>query len=172
VISTDMVGRIVTINDAALELLGSPIGEANTKNNKLLWEQNLIGRLVWEVVPIENLQMRLEDSLKTGAKHYVPEQSLIVGLYQVMSEELGVKSETQYSGLTNQHSILAVRDRTNPDIFIPWNLPLTPQSEFLTSNEVQTLERNINLTVNPLTNPEGSVRGGLVVLEDITQEKR
>ncbi|MEH1907974.1 MAG: GAF domain-containing protein [Nostoc sp.] len=172
VISTDMVGRIVTINDAALELLGSPIGEANTKNNKLLWEQNLIGRLVWEVVPIENLQMRLEDSLKTGAKHYVPEQSLMVGLYQVMSEELGVKSETQYSGLTNQHSILAVRDRTNPDIFIPWNLPLTPQSEFLTSNQVQQLERSINLTVNPLTNPEGGVRGGLVVLEDISQEKR
>ncbi|MEH2419772.1 MAG: GAF domain-containing protein [Nostoc sp.] len=180
VISTDMAGRIVTINDAALELLGCPIGEANTKNNKLLWEQNLIGCLVWEVVPIENLQMRLEDSLKTGAKHYVPEQSLMVGLYQVMSEELGVKSETQYglnhsyplTGLRNQHSILAVRDRTNPDVFIPWNQPLTPQSEFLTSDQVQTLERSINLTVNPLTNPEGGVRGGLVVLEDISQEKR
>ncbi|MEH2250526.1 GAF domain-containing protein [Nostoc sp.] len=195
VISTDMAGRIVTINDAALELLGCPIGEANTKNNKLLWEQNLIGCLVWEVVPIENLQMRLEDSLKTGAKHYVPEQSLMVGLYQGMSEErcpepavgeasrregLGVKSETQYglnhsyplTALRNQHSILAVRDRTNPDVFIPWNQPLTPQSEFLTSDQVQTLERSINLTVNPLTNPEGGVRGGLVVLEDISQEKR
>ncbi|MBG1268551.1 GAF domain-containing protein [Nostoc sp. WHI] len=172
VISTDMAGRIVTINDAALELLGCPRTDANSKNNKLLWEQNLIGRLVWEVVPIENLQMRLEDSLKTGAKHYVPEQSLIVGLYQVMSEELEVKSETQYSRLRTQHSILAVRDRTNPDVFIAWNLPLTPQSEFLTSDQVQKLERSINLTVNPLTNPEGSVRGGLVVLEDITQEKR
>lgn len=172
VISTDMAGRIVTINDAALELLGCPIGDANTKNNKLLWEQNLIGCLVWEVVPIENLQMRLEDSLKTGAKHYVPEQSLMVGLYQVMSEEFGVKSETQYSGFRNQHSILAVRDRTNPDVFIPWNQPLTPQSEFLTSDQVLTLERSINLTVNPLTNPEGGVRGGLVVLEDISQEKR
>ena len=172
VISTDMAGQIVTINDAALELLGCPIGDANSKNNKLLWEQNLIGRLVWEVVPIENFQMRLEDSLKTGAKHYVPEQSLMLGLYQVLSEELEIKSETQYSGARTQHSILAVRDRTNPNIFIPWNQPLTPQSEFLTSNEVQTLERNINLTVNPLTNPEGGVRGGLVVLEDITQEKR
>lgn len=168
VISTDMAGQIVTINDAALELLGCPIGDANSKNNKLLWEQNLIGRLVWEVVSIENLQMQLEDSLKTGAKHYVPEQSLMLGLYQVLSEELEVKSETQYSGARTQHSILAVRDRTNPDIFIPWNQPLTPQSEFLTSNEVQTLERNINLTVNPLINPEGCVRGGLVVLEDIT----
>ncbi|MEH2052088.1 GAF domain-containing protein [Nostoc sp.] len=168
VISTDMAGQIVTINDAALELLGCPIGDANSKNNKLLWEQNLIGRLVWEVVPIENLQMRLEDSLKTGAKHYVPEQSLMVGLYQVMSEELGVKSET----LRTQHSILAVRDRTNPNIFIPWNQPLIPQSEFLTTDEVQILERSTNLTVNPLTNPEGGVRGGLVVLEDISQEKR
>ncbi|MDZ8089559.1 MAG: GAF domain-containing protein [Nostoc sp. DedQUE12b] len=180
VISTDMAGQIVTINDAALELLGCPIGDANSKNNKLLWEQNLIGRLVWEVVPIENLQMRLEDSLKTGAKHYVPEQSLILGIYQVLStvSDSGAFSpcrlltETQHSALSTQHSILALRDRTNPDIFIPWNQPLTPQSEFLTSNEVQTLERNINLTVNPLTNPEGGVRGGLVVLEDITQEKR
>ncbi len=173
VISTDMAGQIVTINDAALELLGCPIGDANSKNNKLLWEQNLIGRLVWEVVPIENLQMRLEDSLKTGAKHYVPEQSLMLGLYQVLSENQdGLNAPLPLTGLRNQHSILAVRDRTNPDIFIPWNQPLTPQSEFLTSNEVQTLERNINLTVNPLTNPEGGVRGGLVVLEDITQEKR
>ena len=172
VISTDMAGRIVTINDAALELLGCPIKDANSKNNKLLWEQNLIGRLVWEVVPIENLQMRLEDSLKTGAKHYVPEQSLIVGIFQVKSEDLEVKSETQESKFRTQDSILAVRDRTKPDIFIPWNLPLTSQSEFLTADEVQKLERSTNLTVNPLTNPEGGVRGGLVVLEDISQEKR
>ncbi|MEH2083030.1 MAG: GAF domain-containing protein [Nostoc sp.] len=173
VISTDMAGQIVTINDAALELLGCPIGDANSKNNKLLWEQNLIARLVWEVVPIENLQMRLEDSLKTGARHYVPEQSLILGLYQVLSENQdGLNASLPLTGLRNQHSILAVRDRTNPDTFIPWNQSLTPQSEFLTSDEVQTLERNINLTVNPLTNPEGGVRGGLVVLEDITQEKR
>ncbi|MCC5658918.1 GAF domain-containing protein [Nostoc sp. XA010] len=172
VISTDMAGRIVTINDAALELLGCPIKNANSKNNKLLWEQNLIGRLVWEVVPIENLQMRLEDSLKTGAKHYVPEQSLIVGIFQVKSEELEVKSETQESKSSSLDSILAVRDRTNPDVFIPWNLPLTSQSEFLTADEVQKLERSTNLTVNPLTNPEGGVRGGLVVLEDISQEKR
>jgi adenylate cyclase len=158
VISTDMAGQIVTINDAALELLGCPVKNTNTKTNKLLWEQNLIGRLVWEVVPIENLQMRLEDSLKTGAKHYVPEQSLIVGISQVNNP--------------TQHSILAVRDRTNPNVFIPWNLPLTPQSEFFSADEVQTLERSTNLTVNPLTNPEGGVRGGLVVLEDISQEKR
>ncbi|MCC5613919.1 GAF domain-containing protein [Nostoc sp. CHAB 5836] len=180
VISTDMAGRIVTINDAALELLGCPITDANSKNNKLLWEPNLIGRLVWEVVPIENLQMRLEDSLKTGAKHYVPEQSLMVGVCQVMSEELEIQSEIQQRQspqreeniYTPGSSILAVRDRTNPDVFIPWNLPLTPQSEFFTVDQVRNLERSINLTVNPLTNPEGDVRGGLVVLEDISQEKR
>ncbi len=184
VISTDMEGRIVTINDAALELLGCPLGEVNAKNNKLLWSENLIERLVWEVVPIENLQMRLEDSLNTGARHYVPEQTLTVGLHQVKKsqpraevtkverigvEELGVNSE-EIS--TNGIYILAVRDRTNPDIFIPWNQPLTPQSELLTSSAVQRIERSTNLTVNPLTNPEGGVRGGLVVLEDISQEKR
>jgi adenylate cyclase len=166
VISTDMVGQIVTINDAALELLGCPLGETQTKSNKHLWEQNLIGRLVWEVVPIENLQMRLEDSLKAGARHYVPEQSLTVGLYQVASAENPDATATTYN------SILAVRDRTNPKVFIPWNQPLTPQSEFFSASEVQQLDRSINLTVNPLTNPEGGVRGGLVVLEDISQEKR
>ncbi|MCV3215955.1 GAF domain-containing protein [Plectonema radiosum NIES-515] len=239
VISTDMQGRIVTINDAALELLGCPLGEVNTKNNKVLWEQKLINRLVWEVVPIDNLQMRLEDSLKTGAKHYVPEQSLIVGLYKVQSEELGrevpeerlykseelgrgrdvpverlykseelgrevpeerlykseelgrevpeerlykseelgreVPEERLYESKeinTDDIYILAVGDRTNPDIFIPWNQLLTPQSELLNSAGVKKIERSTNLTVNPLTNPEGGVRGGLVVLEDISQEKR
>ncbi|MEJ6480632.1 GAF domain-containing protein [Nostoc punctiforme UO1] len=166
VISTDMAGRIVTINDAALELLGCPVKDTNTKSHKLLWEQNLIGRLVWEVVPIENLQMRLEDSLKTGAKHYVPEQTLMVGISEV-------KNAVNGSGtFSTQYSILAMCDRTNPNVFIPWNLPLTPESEFFSPDEVQTLERSTNLTVNPLTNPEGGVRGGLVVLEDISQEKR
>ncbi|WP_445634988.1 Adenylate cyclase [Nostoc sp. DSM 114161] len=180
VISTDMAGKIVTINDAALELLGCPIGDTTTKTNKLLWEQNLIGRRVWEVVPIENLQMRLEDSLKTGAKHYVPEQSLIVGLYQLTSavsdsaalSQCPVLSFIQDSASKTQYLSLAVRDRHNPDVFIPWNEPLTPKSQFLTCDRVQILERSINLTVNPLTNPEGGVRGGLVVLEDISHEKR
>jgi len=172
VISTDMIGRIVTINDAALELLGCPVGDANNKSNKLLWEQNLIGRFVWEVVPIENLQMRLEDSLTVGARHYVPEQSLILGLYQALSLDGRVSSDTQDSAVSSQQLILAVRDRTNPDVFIPWNLPLTPQCQLIPANQVEKLERSINLTVNPLTNPEGGVRGGLVVLEDISQEKR
>jgi adenylate cyclase len=183
VISTDMAGRIVTINDAALELLGCPIGDTHHKSNKHLWEQNLLGRLVWEVVPIENLQMRLEDSLKTGAKHYVPEQSLTVGLYQIQSSEdraqaeidggrSGSKTTTAGESYAPGSIILVVCDRQNPDVFIPWNLPLTPQSKFLSASDVQKVERSTNLTVNPLTNPEGGVRGGLVVLEDISQEKR
>lgn len=165
VISTDMAGRIVTINDAALALLGCPLGETNYKSNKLVWEHNLTGRLVWEVVPVENLQMRLEDSLTTGARHYVPEQSLTVGIYQLQNSEGLLACETQYF-------ILTLRDRHNANHFIPWNLPLTPQANVLTSEQVKILERSINLTVNPLTNPEGGVRGGLVVLEDISQEKR
>ncbi|WP_413174144.1 GAF domain-containing protein [Anabaena azotica] len=166
VISTDMQGQIVTINDAALELLGCPLKLANGKTNKLLWKQNLLGRPVWDVVPVENLQLRLEDSLKYAARHYVPEQSLQVGLYEFDSHV------TQDSQLKTQKLILAVRDRNNHNIFIPWNQPLTPQSQLLNADVVKILERSINLTVNPLTNPEGGVRGGLVVLEDISREKR
>ncbi|MBP5975343.1 GAF domain-containing protein [Brasilonema sp. CT11] len=160
VISTDMQGKIVTINDAALQLLGCPLKEAKAKNNKYLWEQNLIGRLVWEIVPIDNLQLRLQDSLKTGARHYVPEQSLTVGRYYVKSVP------------DAPVCILAVRDRTNPDIFIPWNQPPTARLALLDADNVEKIESSINLTVNPLTNPEGGVKGGLVVLEDISQEKR
>lgn len=160
VISTDMEGCIVTINDAALELLGCPLIDGNGKHNKLAWEQNLIGRFVWEVVPIDNLQMRLQDSLKTGARHYVPEQSLTVGLYLDTTDK------------DTKNYILAIRDHTQTDLFIPWNQPLTPQSKLLSADSVNQIERSINLTVNPLTNPEGGVRGGLVVLEDISREKR
>lgn len=162
VISTDMEGRIVTINDAALELLGCPLaGDASTRDNKILWEKNLVGRLLWEIVPIENLQFRLEDSLKNGARHYVPEQSLTVGLYYLPGES---EESEEY--------ILALPSSTNPEVFIPWNQPLTPQSQFVHCSQVEPIERSINLTVNPLTNPEGGVRGGLAVLEDISQEKR
>ncbi|BAY83469.1 adenylate/guanylate cyclase with GAF and PAS/PAC sensors [Calothrix parasitica NIES-267] len=162
VISTDMEGRIVTINDAALELLGCPLtGDASSRDNKVLWEQNLVGRLLWEVVPIENLQFRLEDSLKNGARHYVPEQGLMLGLYYLPGES---EESEEY--------ILALPNSSNPEVFIPWNLPLTPQSQFVHSSQVEPIERSINLTVNPLTNPEGGVRGGLAVLEDISQEKR
>lgn len=173
VISTDMQGRIVTINEAALELLGCPIKEAVGKCNKHLWEQKLVGRFVWEVVPIENLEFRLKDSLKCGAKHYVPEQSLIVG---VSAQESGACDRSNDS--CEEFYILAVPDKTNPQIYIPWNDPPTDTgglhhaSSILHNSEVQEIERSINLTVNPLTNPEGGAQGGLVVLEDISHEKR
>ncbi len=179
VISTDMQGRIVTINDAALELLGCQLNEANTKNNhnnKKSWERNLIGRLVWEIVPIENLQFRLEDSLKTGAKHFVPEQNL-TGLYSLKMLCEATNFDIQdiaNNDIATEICILAVRDRNNPDLFVPWNQLLSPRLELIDKQKIkiQQVERSINLTVNPLTNPEGGVRGGLVVLEDISQQKR
>ncbi|CDN11935.1 Adenylate cyclase [Richelia intracellularis] len=131
VISTDMKGRVVTINDAALELLGCPLGDVDGKNNKSLWSDNLIERLIWEIVPIENLQMRLEDSLQTGAKHYVPEQTLTLGTHTKKNEDGSI-------------CILAVSDRSTPNIFIPWNQFLTPQSELLDSTKVQKISRSIN----------------------------
>ncbi|NJO76421.1 MAG: GAF domain-containing protein, partial [Leptolyngbyaceae cyanobacterium RM1_406_9] len=51
VISTDMQGRIVTINDAALELLGCPRQkEGGDRHQENFWTEQLVGRPVWEVV--------------------------------------------------------------------------------------------------------------------------
>ena len=181
VISTDMQGRIVTINDAALELLGYPRQQLNNKSNRQLWEYKLTGRYVWEVVPIENLQFRLQDSLTTGAKHYVPEQSLTLGLLMVNSQGSVAKEEsTTDNGQRTSHNgqddlyILVIRDRNNPEVYLPWNDTAWNSNSptYLPHEQVQEIERSINLTVNPLTNPEGTVRGGLVVLEDISREKR
>ena len=94
VISTDMAGRIVTINEAALKLLGCPVGEfdgllpginENTEQRVngvvgRLWQEALIGARLWDVLPLENLKFRLEDSLNNGARHYVPEQALVVSV--------------------------------------------------------------------------------------------
>ncbi|MFB2938447.1 GAF domain-containing protein [Aerosakkonemataceae cyanobacterium BLCC-F154] len=189
VISTDMIGRIVTINDAALELLGCP-QQTSDKIHKSNWEHKLMGRLVWEVVPIENLQMRLEDSLKNGANHYVPEQSLTVGLwiqeiYAPETSQIKLEEITQQNGheIVGCQCILAIPDRTNPDYYIPWNeSPQTSENLLLNTEEeipekipkeqIKNIERSVNLSVKPLTNPDGEVRGGLVVLEDISQQKR
>jgi adenylate cyclase len=190
VISTDMIGRIVTINDAALELLGCPAKQATDKIHKLDWEQKLMGRLVWEVVPIENLQMRLEDSLKAGANHYVPEQSLTVGLLIEENESLK-KNQINLTEISNQDNqqieackcILVIPDRKNSDYFIPWNESQTIEDNEsqnsaeqihyrIHKDQVKQIERSVNLSVKPLTNPDGDVRGGLVVLEDISQQKR
>lgn len=174
VISTDMQGKIVTINEAALEMLGCPINQAvKGKTSRQLWEEKLVGRYVWEVVPIENLKFRLEDSLNHGTRQYVPEQNLRLGTLIKKEEE-----EEVY--------ILAVPDHKNPNLYFPWgektvtNIPENVVqnnhkniSKSLDLSEInKVFERSLNLTVNPLTNPEGGVRGGLVVLEDISQEKR
>ena len=165
VISTDMDGRIVTINDAALELLGCPELEEGDRTLRTTWEQQLINRYVWDVIPIEKLQFRLEDSLQEGAKHYVPEQTLKVAVPYI--------SEVVFSGEkghSHPDAILLVPDPENPHHFWPWGH--RHDTDPFTRERVQMLERSINLTVNPLSNPEGGVRGGLLVLEDISQEKR
>jgi adenylate cyclase len=194
VISTDMQGRIVTINDAALALLGCPHSNKDSKNRQL-WEYKLTGRYVWDVVPIADLKERLQQSLTTGTKHYVPEQNLTVGLYKSpgrtsvnghvttghraavnREKRMGHREEifTPYTLDEGELYILAIQKSDDPDVFIPWNE--TPweanPSTYFSKQQVHEIERSINLTVNPLTNPEGTVRGGLVVLEDMTREKR
>ncbi len=203
VISTDLQGKIVTINDAALQLLGCSLSRDDTVQQQL-WSQNLVGQLVWEVIPIENLRMRLEDSLKTGARHYVPEQSLTVAIWEGSEAELLAQPAHSHneeerlpnSGLEAQHPsskdlirMLLIRDRHHPSRYLSWyKRDLEDAAELLTLPDpaaaapapapaphlaqIRGIERSINLTVNPLTNPEGTVRGGLVVLEDISQEKR
>lgn len=155
VVSTDMQGRIVTLNEAALELLGCYWNSEENRHTIQLWESKLIGRKVWEIVPIENLKMRIEDSLKNGTKQYIPEQDLKVGIYPLHGDRRCFN--------------LAIKDASDPDWFIPWN---DPNAVKIPAKDVGKVERSINLTVNPLTNPSGEVRGGLVVLEDISQEKR
>ncbi|MEB3210618.1 MAG: GAF domain-containing protein [Leptolyngbyaceae bacterium] len=180
VISTDMDGLIVTINDSALELLGCPFPEDGSRQQSILWRQRLIGRCVWEVIPIENLQMRLEDSLKTGARHYVPEQALSVGLvvipptvdHDCVNPAVHPCADGRVCSLDSAQHVLAVGDRQHPDHYLLWNLPSIDNSTQVSANQVNKLERSVNLTVNPLNNPDGGVRGGLVVLEDISQEKR
>ncbi len=162
VISTDLDGKIVTINDAAIELLGCPESEFHNPKVRSFWECKLVGRYVWEVVPVDHLQFRVQDSLNMGAKHYVPEQTLKVGIY------------TNPKVSQDSASILAIPQGENPEVYLPWNeKPVENQTgATLTADQVRILERNVNLTVNPLTNPEGEARGGLVVLEDISSEKR
>jgi adenylate cyclase len=191
VISTDMKGNIVTINEAALELLGCPTApkknsdnpseiETETENptqQQQLWESQLIGRLIWDVIPIDSLQFRLEDSLKNSTRQYVPEQNITLATYS--------KTATDGNGTGKAVSCLALRDRSHPEIYIEWGkFPLSGDcgdspkeaehllSVVLAEENLTKIERSINLTVTPLTNPQGDVRGGLVVLEDISREKR
>jgi len=157
VISTDLEGRIVTINDAAVALLGCPNEGDHLRERRDQWQARLLNRPVWEVMPIESMRFRVEDSLGHGARHYVPEQTLRVTL-QVGDDQAG-------EGPLH----LALPDPAQADHYRTWGDPNAP---LLTADQVKSLERSVNLTVNPLTNPEGKVLGGLLVLEDISQEKR
>lgn len=191
VISTDMDGRVVTINDSALELMGCPIQDDTMRHHAMIWRQHMIGRPVWDIVPLENLKMRLEDSLKTGARHYVPEQTLSVGVVTLPMATKRSGRATNGPGDSGQNRscqpqvdyvqyALAVGDtngtpasqRHRPDRYVLWNQVNHDGDTTIPASQVKELERSVNLTVNPLSNPEGGVRGGLVVLEDISQEKR
>lgn len=187
VISTDLEGRIVTINDAALELLGLPKEELHNSKLRQVWECKLVDRYVWEVVPVDNLQWRLTDSFTTGAKHYVPEQTLKIGLLVNLEAKAALqsKNDPQLAGaianppnskakMTSVPYILAIPESDRAEVYRLWGeMPLDSKSSTeLDRTQVTEIERSLNLTVNPLTNPEGKVRGGLVVLEDISNEKR
>ena len=177
VISTDMAGQIVTINEAALKLLGCPVGEGVNYRGGLgseveqrlnataarRWQQALRGQYLWDIVPLEKLRDRLQDSLQNGARHYVPEQSLTVS---VALAPLNDPPPTSYGQRQQPEScVLVVPDQGD---YLMWG---TDRRAFLPEH-VMRWNRSINLTVNPLTDPQGGVRGGLVVLEDISQEKR
>ncbi len=166
VISTDMEGRIVTINEAALALLGCPVQGDRAKENIQLWEQQLTGRFVWEIVAIDRLQSRIQDVLETASRQYVPEQSLTVSLYE----------SCENASHSEGYCVLAVRDRDDPTHYLPWGETAAESDRVrafpIPEARVKTIERSLNLTLTPLTNPEGGVRGGLVVLEDISREKR
>lgn len=168
VISTDMAGRIVTINEAALKLLGCPVGDSledlpggisqsdeQRVNAKVAhqWQAALVGSYLWDVICLDRLRDRLQDSLETGARHYVPEQGLRVSIQgprdrgNIEDCALAIPSGETYKLWGDARQI------ATPERIMGWN-------------------RSINLTVSPLSDPQGGVRGGLVVLEDISQEKR
>ena len=210
VISTDMVGRIVTINESALKLLGCPTGESDSwvagglnedgeqrVNGAIAaqWQQALIGRYLWDVVPLERLRQRIEDSLHNGARHYVPEQALTVSvatLEEVTTKgendpsidpfsswmSKGVKGNEPASKETEDTQIAKKNKRRQSDncvLVVPdvegYKLWGSDECECAPA-QVMGWNRSINLTVSPLSDPQGGVRGGLVVFEDISQEKR
>jgi len=170
VISTDLKGNIVTINEAALELLGCPVRQDEARYHQELWTQRLTGLPVWEVFSIDNFRFRLEDSLANAARHYVPEQSVTVNLHRISNDPDSPLEEMPTT-------VLVCADRQNPDCYYPWckSAPAInshPQCQPIPLLHVQKISRSLNLTVTPLSNPQGGVRGGLVILEDISREKR
>lgn len=166
VISTDTNGKIVTINVAALELLGCPVSDErdNVSAYEDVWKQHLVGRLVWEILPLDKLQTRLEDSLSYGTRSQVPEQKLNLMLGR------------------DTYGYPALAHRRGDRIFL-WNdvrFPVTSSGNDLNGQDatstapegIKKLEMTVNVAINSLTNPEGDVQGALVVLEDVSREKR
>ena len=155
VISTDMEGKIVTINVAALELLGCPVSQERDRVNahEGVWKQKLVGRPIWDILPLNKLSDRLNDSLGYGARSYVPEQPLSLLLAQ---DEDGYPALAQFQG----------------ESLCLWNTSSDPVTDPQVQEQLQTLEMTVNVAITPLTNREGDVRGALVVLEDISREKR
>ena len=84
-------------------------------------------------------------------------------LYYAWGENTNWTEEVAMAELANAQSLFAL---PNVEKFHPY-CPLP-----IDRSKIKILERSLNLTVNPLLNPEGGVRGGLVVLEDISREKR
>ncbi|MGC1307035.1 MAG: GAF domain-containing protein [Phormidesmis sp.] len=176
VISTDMMGRVVTINEAALKLLGAPVGSAESYEKAGLnesaqrvdskvaqtWQAALMGQYLWDVVPLEKLRDRLKDSLETGARHYVPEQSLVVSVTTLPIDNASPASRSERP----ESCVVVGRDGENYRLWGANYHQCVPPEQVIGWN------RSINLTVSPLSDPQGGVRGGLVVLEDISQEKR
>ncbi len=179
VISTDMAGRIVTINESALKLLGAPVGttdrwatasldrgEAEHQNaiervDEAIaseWQKQVTGRYLWDVVLLDRLQLRLKDSLESGARHYVPEQSLVVSVATLKTAQ------------TPSSCVLVVPSEKGYQL---WGADThSAELEPAEFEQVVGWDRSINLTVSPMSDPQGGVRGGLVVLEDMSQEKR
>ena len=178
VISTDKDGYITTINDAALMLLGCPIPRdkdtadrefrnitdqafKQSRNDKFRqikeeWERSLLGRKLWEVFPIDSLEGFLANSLTNGAQQYFPERTLRVAVGKA----------------DGQDSLVIVLGTDSDEKALFWAVGQHMDQPVSPTADVQFVEHNIDLHVNPLLKPEGDVRGGLVVMEDISQEKR
>ncbi|MEM9770285.1 MAG: adenylate/guanylate cyclase domain-containing protein [Cyanobacteria bacterium P01_D01_bin.73] len=167
VISTDMDGNIVTINIAALKLLGCPVSEESDRVSAYegIWRRHLVGRPVWDVLPLDKLQMRLEDSLSYGARSQIPEQRLNL---------LVARDTYGYPALANRRNdqILLWNDPRTPFVPPSQNDGSPPGTSAAGAEYIEHVNVTVNVAINPLTNPEGEVRGALVVLEDVSREKR
>jgi adenylate cyclase len=131
--------------------------QLHTKNRQL-WEYNLQGAMYGKSCPIDNIQSRLEESLTSGAKHYVPEQTLLIGLFE---------RPGNLNGAVNKNNVDGSKDSTQPEMkILPtfWQFPVVMTQVYifpgndahwalnsatcLAKEQVKTIERSINLTVN------------------------